>query len=135
MYNYNAIINYVNEMIEGFENFEIVENEEHFAYNMIEDKLYINNEKHDDKEFNTFMINYLKEEFGLEIAEEKLYIFYTLHELGHRETIDKVNYDRYIEEVERLDGNDYLGYRKIFAEYLADNWAACFIDAFGIDNL
>jgi len=135
MYNYNAIINYVNEMIEGFENFEIVENEEHFAYNMVEDKLYVNNEKNKDKEFNTFMINYLKEEFGLEIAEEKLYIFYTLHELGHRETIEKVNYDRYIEEVERLDGNDYLGYRKIFAEYLADNWAACFIDTFGIDNL
>lgn len=135
MFNYNAIINYVNEMIEGFENFEIVENEEQFAYNMKEDKLYVNNEKHDDKEFNTFMINYLKEEFGLEISEEKLYIFYTLHELGHRETIEEVNYDRYFEEVERLDANDYLGYRKIFAEYLADNWAVCFINTFGIDNL
>ena len=46
-----------------------------------------------------------------------------------------VDYDAYMDEVETIDNRDYLRYRLIFAERMADNWAACFIDAFGIESL
>ncbi len=132
---YKNIMNYVCEMVEGFEAIEIIENQEFLAYNIIDNKLYVPETAEEDEEFDNFMINYLKEEFGLELNKEELQIFYVLHELGHKETREKVDYDRYMDEIEVIDSRDYLRYRKVFAEYLADNWAACFIEAFGIENL
>lgn len=132
---YNKIIDYVCEMVEDFEPIELVNHEEFLAYNIIENKLYVPDFMEEDKDFDNFMIHYLKEEFDLEITEEELNIFYVLHELGHKETRDSINYDRYEEEINKLDINDYIGYRKVLAEYLADNWAVCFIKTFGIEKL
>lgn len=132
---YNKIVNYVAEMVEDFEMMEIVEHEEYLAYNLFEDKLYVPKTMEEDKEFDEFMLNYLKEEFGLELKEEQLNIFYILHELGHKETRDSIDYDRYEDEINKIDIKDYLSYRKVFAEYLADHWAVCFIEAFGIEKL
>ncbi len=133
---YNKIINYVEETLVdyGFGKIEVIEDDV-LAYNCMTNTLHICYKKEDD-EFEEFMVEYLKEEFDLEISKDKLYTFYILHELGHKETIDKVDVDRYYDEVERIDKHDYLSYRKIFAEYLADNWAVQFIKTFeGILNL
>ena len=132
---YNKIMNYVCEMVEDFEAMEIVENYECLAYNILDGKLYVPETIEEDEEFDNFMINYLKEWFDLELNKDELKIFYVLHEIGHYATKDNVDYDRYMDEVETIDGRDYLKYRLIFAERMADNWAACFIDAFGIESL
>ena len=131
---YNKIMNHVVEMVEDFETVEVIYNDEYFGYNSWENKIYVT-ELEVDEDFDNFMINYLKEEFNIEITKEQLPIFNMLHEIGHKETIDKIDYDTYINEISVISPDDYLRYRQVFAEYLADNWAACFIEAFGIENL
>lgn len=132
---YKKIMNYVCEMVEGFEAIEIVEHQEFLAYNIIDNTLYVPETIEEDEEFDNFMIDYLKEWFNLELNKEELKIFYVLHEIGHYATREDVDYDKYMDEVETIDGRDYLRYRLIFAERMADMWAACFIEAFGIENL
>jgi hypothetical protein len=131
---YNKIMNYVAEMVEDFETIEVIYNDEYFGYNTWENKIYVT-ELETDEDFDNFMINYLKEEFNIEITKEQLPIFNMLHEIGHKETRDKIDYDTYVNEISIISPDDYLRYRQVFAEYLADNWAACFIEAFGIENL
>lgn len=132
---YNEIMDFIVKSLEGIEGFEhfkridLIENEEHFAYNYIDGKIHVNENK-DDKDFAEFMVNYLKEQFGLEITEDKLYIFNFIHEVGHSQTIDNVNTTRYYDEVKGISADDYLSYRQIHAEYMADLWAAQFIEAF-----
>ena len=61
---YNEIMDFIVnslEGIEGFEDFkriELIENEEQFAYNYIDGKIHVNENK-DDKDFAEFMVNYL----------------------------------------------------------------------------
>ena len=131
---YNKIMNYVVEMVEDFETVEVIYNDEYFGYNLWENKIYVT-ELEADEDFDNFMINYIKEEFNIEISKEQLPIFNMLHEIGHKETKDKIDYDTYINEISTISPDEYLRYRQVLAEYLADNWAACFIEAFGIENL
>ena len=132
---YKNIMNYVCEMVEDFEAIEIIENFECLAYNIIDGKLYVPETIEEDEEFDNFMIGYLKEWFDLELNKEELQIFYVLHEIGHHETRNLVDYEAYMDEIETIDINDYLKYRLVTAELYADNWAVCFIEAFGIENL
>ena len=132
---YKNIMNYVCEMVEDFEAIEIVENFECIAYNINDGKLYIPEVEEEDEEFDKFMIDYLKKWFDLELTKEELKIFYVLHEIGHHETRQYVDYNAYMDEVETIDNRDYLRYRLISAERYADNWAAQFIEAFGIESL
>ena len=132
---YKNIMNYVCEMVEDFESIEIVENFEYLAYNINDSKLYVPEVEEEDEEFDNFMIDYLKEWFDLELTKEELKIFYVLHEIGHHETRQYVDYNAYMDEVETIDNRDYLRYRLITAERYADTWAAQFIEAFGIESL
>ena len=132
---YKNIMNYVCEMVEDFEVIEIVENFECLAYNINDSKLYVPESIEEDEEFDNFMISYLKEWFDLELSKEELKIFYVLHEIGHHETRDLVDYDAYMDEVETIDNRDFLRYRLITAERYADMWATQFIEAFGIENI
>jgi hypothetical protein len=43
-------------------------------------------------------------------------------------TLKEIDMDDYWNEIKKLEGDDFLSYRKIKAEYIADKWAINFIN-------
>ena len=122
------IIHYVESKVEEFDGYKIMECNL-FAYEPEDKIIYITKEEDEyDEEGNAFLETYLKDEFNITIPQDKMFIFSVLHEIGHFMTLRTVDMDDYWEEIKQLEDDDFLSYRKIKAEYIADKWAIEFIN-------
>ena len=122
------VIHYVESKVEEFNGYRIIECNL-FAYEPEDKIIYITKEEDEyDEEGNAFLETYLKDEFNITIPQDKMFIFSVLHEIGHFMTLRKVDMDDYWEEIRQLKDDDFLSYRKIKAEYIADKWAIEFIN-------
>jgi hypothetical protein len=122
------VIHYVESKVKEFNGYRIIECNL-FAYEPEEKIIYVAKEEDDlEEEGNAFLENYLKNEFNITIPKDKMFIFSVLHEIGHFMTLKAIDMDDYWNEIKKLEGDDFLSYRKIKAEYIADKWAINFIN-------
>jgi hypothetical protein len=122
------VIHYVESKVKEFNGYRIIECNL-FAYEPEEKIIYVAKEEDDlEEEGNAFLENYLKDEFNITIPKDKMFIFSVLHEIGHFMTLKAIDMDDYWNEIKKLEGDDFLSYRKIKAEYIADKWAINFIN-------
>ena len=105
-----------------------------FGYDDTDGVIYITDEKDElDTAWDVFILEYLKDEFYLDIKGKGEYIcemYSLLHEIGHSKTIHLFDYDEYEKEENEVSEEDFLAYRKIYGEYLADDWAVSFINKY-----
>ena len=121
------VIHYVESKVKEFNGYQIIECNL-FAYEPEDKIIYITKEEDElDEEGNAFLETYLKDEFDIIIPQDKMFIFSVLHEIGHFMTLKTTDMDDYWNEIKKLKGDDFLSYRKIRAEYIADKWAVEFI--------
>ena len=121
------VIHYVESKVEEFNGYKIMECNL-YAYEPEDKIIYIAKEEDElEQEGNAFLETYLKDEFNIIIPQDKMFIFSVLHEIGHFITLKTIDMDDYWEEIKKLEGDDFLSYRKIKAEYIADEWAIKFI--------
>jgi hypothetical protein len=82
----------------------------------------------DDYKWEDWMYSFLRDQYDLYIKTEKeMDIFSLLHEIGHhmnRKTFDSMTYKKLVDEI---DEEDYMTYRELPDEQLADEWAVSFI--------
>ena len=122
------VIHYVESKVEEFNGYRIIECNL-FAYEPEDKIIYITKEEDEyDEEGNAFLETYLKDEFNITIPQDKMFIFSVLHEIGHFMTLRTIDMDDYWKEIKLLEDDDFLSYRKIKAEYIADKWAIEFIN-------
>ena len=121
------VIHYVESKVKDFNGYQIIECDL-YAYEPEDKIIYIAKEEDElEQEGNAFLETYLKNEFDITIPQNKIFIFSVLHEIGHFMTLRTIDMDDYWEEIKQLEGDDFLAYRKIKAEYIADEWAIKFI--------
>lgn len=105
-----------------------------FAYDDTDEVIYITDEKDElDVAWDVFILEYLKDEFYLDIKGKGEYIcemYSLLHEIGHSKTMHLFDFDEYEREADKLPDEDFLAYRKLYGEYLADDWAVSFINKY-----
>ena len=122
------VIHYVESKVKEFNGYQIIECNL-FAYEPEDKIIYITKEEDEyDEEGNAFLETYLKDEFNITIPQDKMFIFSVLHEIGHFMTLRTIDMDDYWKEIKLLEDDDFLSYRKIKAEYIADKWAIEFIN-------
>ncbi len=121
------VIRYVESKVKEFNGYQIIEYNL-FAYEPEDKIIYIAKEEDElEEEANVFLESYLKDEFNIIIPKDKMFIFSTLHEIGHFFTLKTIDMDEYWTELRNLEDDDFLSYRKVKAEYIADEWAIEFI--------
>ena len=102
-----------------------------FGYDADDNAIYITDEKDElDIAWDVFMLEYLKDEFDLDLrgrGDNVMEMFSLLHEIGHFKTMWMFDYDEYERESDKLDDDDFMSYRRLYGEYLADDWAVTFI--------
>ena len=102
-----------------------------FGYDADDNAIYITDEKDElDIAWDVFMLEYLKDEFDLDLrgrGDNVMEMFSLLHEIGHSKTMWMFDYDEYERESDKLDDDDFMSYRRLYGEYLADDWAVTFI--------
>ena len=79
-------------------------------------------------EGNKFLEGYLKDKFNIYIPQEKMFIFSLLHEIGHFMTYDNIDQEQYGKDLRNVEDDDFLAYRQVYGEYIADAWAIDFIN-------
>ena len=122
------VIHYVESKVKEFNEYRIIECNL-FAYEPEDKIIYITKEEDElELEGNAFLETYLKDEFDITIPQDKMFIFSVLHEIGHFMTFATINMNDYWTEIKKLEEDDFLSYRKIKAEYIADKWAVEFIN-------
>jgi len=121
------IINYVKSKIPELEEIEFIESDM-FVY-VPDDKVIEYAVIMDEYEIegNKFLEGYLKDKFNIDIPRDKIFIFSLLHEIGHFMTYDNIDKKQYEKELRNVKDDDFLAYRQIYGEYVADKWAITFI--------
>jgi len=70
----------------------------------------------------------LKDKFNIDIPRDKMFIFSLLHEIGHFMTYDNIDQAQYLKDLKNVEDDDFLTYRQVYGEYVADVWAVDFIN-------
>ena len=122
------LIEYTKSKIPELENVKFIESDM-FVY-MPDDKIIEYAVIIDEYEIegNKFLEGYLKDKFNINIPRDKMFIFSLLHEIGHFMTYDNIDQDQYSKDLRNVEDDDFLTYRQVYGEYVADVWAVDFIN-------